>query len=123
MTVGTASGALLSNWCATVLAALGDPVRNQIFSHGVASGDPTHNSVVLWSRVTANEKVSVVWQLSSEMSFTNILQHGESLTGAETDHTIKIEVKDLDPGQVYYYRFVVDGITSEPGRTLGYYLF
>ena len=118
MTVGTASGALLSNWCATVLAALGDPVRNQIFSHGVASGDPTHNSVVLWSRVTANEKVSVVWQLASEMDFTNILQHGESFTGAETDHTIKIEVKDLDPGQVYYYRFVVDGITSEPGRTM-----
>ena len=116
-TGAAASGVLLSSWCAKVVAAISDPVSSQVFSHGVASGDPTHNSVVLWSRITANGRVNVAWQLASESSFTNILQQGESVTDAETDHTLKIEVNDLDPGQVYYYRFIVDGITSEPGRT------
>ena len=116
-TGAAASGVLLSSWCAKVVAAISDPVRSQIFSHGVASGDPTQKSVVLWSRITASGRVNVVWQLASESSFTNILQQGESVTDAETDHTLKIEVNDLDPGQVYYYRFMVDGITSDPGRT------
>ena len=112
-----ASGVLLSSWCARVMAAISDPVRSQIFSHGVASGDPTHDGVVLWTRITANERVNVVWQLASESGFIDILQQGTSITDAETDHTLKIEVKNLDAGKVYYYRFIVDGITSEPGRT------
>ena len=117
LTTGTATGALLSSWCGRVLAALGDPVRNQIFSHGIASGDPTHDGVVLWTRVTASGTVTVSWQLAIDSDFNTILQRGETTTSEDIDHTVKIEVINLDPGQVYYYRFTIDEVTSEPGRT------
>ena len=117
LTTGTAAGALLSSWCGRVLAALGDPVRNQIFSHGIASGDPTHDGVVLWTRVTASGTVTVSWQLAIDSDFNSILQRGETTTSEDIDHTVKIEVINLDPGQVYYYRFTIDEVTSEPGRT------
>ena len=117
LTTGAAAGPLLSTWCGKVLAALSDPVRNRQFSHGVASGDPTHDGVVLWTRVIARGAVLVSWQLAISSDFNNILQQGETTTSEDADHTVKIEVADLEPGQTYYYRFTVDGVTSEPGRT------
>ena len=117
LTAGFGSGVLVSGWCAKVMAALNDPVRNRIFSQGIASGDPTHNGIVLWTRITTEDTSDVVWQLASDDLFTNILQQGELATVPETDHTIKVEISNLDPGQVYFYRFLVNGITSEPGRT------
>ena len=46
-----------------------------------------------------------------------MLQQGETTTNENSDHTVKIEVTDLEPGRVYFYRFMVDEVTSEPGRT------
>ena len=117
LTAGVGSGVLVSSWCAKVMAALNDPVRNRIFRQGIASGDPTHDGVVLWTRITTEDISNVVWQLASDDFFTNILQQGELTTDPETDHTVKVEISNLNPGQVYFYRFLVNGITSEPGRT------
>ena len=117
LTAGVGSGVLVSGWCAKVMAALNDPVRNRFFNQGIASGDPTQNSVVLWTRITTEDLSNVVWQLASDSFFTNILQQGELTTDAEADHTVKLEVSNLEPGEVYFYRFIVNEVISEPGRT------
>jgi phosphodiesterase/alkaline phosphatase D-like protein len=117
LTTGATSGVVLSGWCSRVIAALDDPARNEIFSHGVASGDPSHDGVVLWTRVTANGTVNVRWQLAVDSNFISILQQGETTTNEDLDHTVKIEVIDLEPGKVYFYRFTIGEVTSEPGRT------
>ena len=117
LTAGVGSGVLVSGWCAKVMAALNDPVRNRIFNQGIASGDPTQNSVVLWTRITTEDISNVVWQIASDSLFTNILQQGELTTDAEADHTVKLEVSNLEPGEVYFYRFIVNEVISEPGRT------
>ena len=117
LTAGVGSGVLVSGWCAKVMAALNDPVRNRVFNQGIASGDPTQNSVVLWTRITTEDVSNVVWQIASDGLFNNILQQGELTTDAEADHTVKLEVSNLESGEVYFYRFIVNGVTSEPGRT------
>ncbi len=117
LTTGAASGFLLSGWTAKVLAALADPERNRVFSHGVASGDPTHDSVLLWTRVAANGSANVSWELASDSDFRQIVKRGQHSTTAQADHTVKVVVDNLQSGQTYYYRFLFDGVISEPGRT------
>ena len=117
LTTGAASGLLLSGWNAKVFAALADPERNRLFSHGVASGDPTHSSVVIWTRINTSGNATVSWQLAADSDFRQILQQGNLETSAAVDHTVKVEVDYLQAGETYYYRFQHEGVTSEPGRT------
>ena len=117
LTTGATSGVMLSGWCSEVIAALGDPARNKIFTHGIASGDPSHDGIVLWTRITAIGTVTVSWQLAVDSDFSSMLRQGETITNENSDHTVKIEVAELEPGKVYFYRFMVDEVTSEPGRT------
>ena len=117
LTTGAASGLLLSSWGSKVLAALADPKSSRIFRHGIASGDPAHDSVLLWTRVSVTGSASVDWEVASDTDFTEILQRGSIETNAAIDHTVKVVVEDLQPGQTYFYRFRVEGVVSEPGRT------
>ena len=117
LAAGLGSGALLSTWCAKVLAALNDLEISKVFEHGIASGDPTHDGIVLWTRITTNVRVSVQWQVAIDDDFDNVVQQGESITDGASDHTVKIEVNNLRPGETYYYRFLTEGTTSGPGRT------
>ncbi|MDM3870475.1 alkaline phosphatase D family protein [Porticoccus sp. W117] len=113
----TTSGVVLGGWSSQVLAALVEPVRNQLFSHGVASGDPTHNSVVIWTRVSAQGDTPVSWELFKDKAMQQSIQRGSAITNASRDHTVKIDVQNLQPGNTYYYRFHCNGVSSEPGRT------
>ncbi len=90
------------------------------FYHGVASGDPTQNSVIIWTRISldqANETESVAWFVATDTSFTNIVAQGETSTSAEKDYTIKVDVTDLEAGTTYYYAFQHNGTNSIAGRT------
>ena len=117
LTTGAASGLLFSGWGSKVLAALADPERSRLFSHGIASGDPTHDSVLLWTRVAAVGAAEVGWELALDTDFTQIVQQGSMETSETRDHTVKVIASNLQPGQMYYYRFSMDGVVSEPGRT------
>lgn len=89
-----------------------------IFRHGVASGDPTQDSVVLWTRVTtATPDVPVDWELALDPEFHRIAQSGKALARRERDHTVKIVPDQLSPGRIYYYRFRAFGEVSDIGRT------
>ena len=117
LNTGAASSLLLTVWGGKVLAALADPESNRVFAHGVASGDPTSDGFLLWTRVSVTGSASVDWEVASDTDFAEILQRGSIETNAAIDHTVKVVVADLQPGQTYFYRFRLGGIFSEPGRT------
>ena len=117
LTTGAASGLLLTSWGRKVLAAVANPETSRVFSHGVASGDPTHDSVLLWTRISDADSKTVSWELALDSEFTRVVQSGSTETSQARDHTVKIIAENLHPGQSYYYRFRADGVVSEPGRT------
>ena len=88
------------------------------FKHGVASGDPLTDSVVLWTRITTDtERETVRWQLSETNTFETILAQGGAEAAIEADHTVKVIPEGLQPGKTYYYRFIAGDETSMTGRT------
>ena len=90
------------------------------FRHGVASGDPLADRVILWTRVTPASPTgaqSVSWQVARDPKFSQIVSRGETPTGAARDFTVKVEVTGLEPGTAYYYRFEALGARSAIGRT------
>lgn len=89
------------------------------FNHGVASGDPTQTSVVLWTRVTPEQPgpVPVRWSVARDPEFKSVLRRGVFDTGPERDYTVKVDIEGLSAGQVYYYWFSVGRTASPSGRT------
>ncbi|MEL4281187.1 MULTISPECIES: alkaline phosphatase D family protein [Shewanella] len=89
------------------------------FLHGVASGDPAQDAVILWTRVTPDSAgdVKVSWQVASDAAFSQLVTTGEMVTNANRDYTVKIDARGLRAGQTYFYRFMTGGKTSEVGKT------
>jgi alkaline phosphatase D len=89
------------------------------FAHGVASGDPDHESVVLWSRLTAAtpEPTAVGWQIAETDDFARPVAEGEVVAAPEGDFTCKAVAAGLKPGQAYFYRFRSGDVVSPTGRT------
>lgn len=90
------------------------------FRHGVASGDPTSDGVVLWTRITPptpDVPVAVRWELDRTAAFADPTM-GEVTARPEADHTVRVQVAGLEPGTTYYYRFLdPDERPSAMGRT------
>ena len=103
------------------LASCGDSGSDVSFDHGVASGDPLSDRVILWTRVTppgSRETVEVTVEVATDEEFTNLV--GDPVTTTTTagqDYTVKVDFEGLEAGTVYYYRFRSDGVTSPTGRT------
>lgn len=93
------------------------------FSHGLASGDPLQDAVILWTRATPaspvrdGEPIKVTWELARDEQFVDVLRRGSAETSAGRDYTIKIDVQGLEPNTAYYYRFVGASEQSPVGRT------
>ncbi len=89
------------------------------FYHGVASGDPLPDRVIIWTRVTPqnDNPIDVEWKMATDPELTNIIQTGTFTTNADRDFTVKIDVGDLSPGSTYYYNFSALGVNSMTGRT------
>lgn len=90
------------------------------FYHGVASGDPLPDRVIIWTRVTPEtspEAIEVAWEVSEDDSFSNLVRSGTTSTGPGDDFTVKVDVDQLSPGTRYFYRFKALNSTSPAGRT------
>lgn len=90
------------------------------FYHGVASGDPLDDAVVIWTRVSpqvAVNSVNVLWRMATDTGMTDIVAEGNFVTDSERDFTVKIDVKDLQSNTTYYYDFFADNKYSIRGRT------
>ncbi|TGD72571.1 hypothetical protein E4634_13680 [Mangrovimicrobium sediminis] len=91
------------------------------FLHGIASGDPLHDRVILWTRVTPppgdTRRVRVRYTVATDPLMLNVVGRGTALTGPERDYTVKVDAAGLQPGSSYYYRFEALGERSPVGRT------
>ncbi|MBU3660478.1 MAG: T9SS type A sorting domain-containing protein [Flavobacteriales bacterium] len=92
------------------------------FYHGVASGDPLSDRVIIWTRVTPNsptlpgEILTVNWRVASDVDMNNIVASGSTTTSSLRDYTVKVDVTGLSSKTCYYYDFSYDGINSIIGR-------
>lgn len=91
------------------LAAAPRPPAGQVeFRHGVASGDPLQDRVVLWTRVTAEGAtgpISVRWEMATDPAFKAVVRRGQATADPARDYTVKVDVTGLKPGTDYFYRF------------------
>jgi alkaline phosphatase D len=96
------------------------------FALGVASGSPTHDSVVLWTRLIDtgflkqnfdNKPVVVRWELADDDKFNRIVQSGQHLAAADLGHSVHIELQNLQPDRWYFYRFIAGDAISSTGKT------
>lgn len=99
----------------------GDPAlrADGPFLHGVASGDPLRDRVILWTRVSAAAPgaLSVAWQVALDPDFAVIVTQGTATASPEQDYTVKVDATGLQPGTAYWYRFVQGLNRSPAGRT------
>ena len=91
------------------------------FTHGVASGDPLADRVMLWTRVIPgsgdHSTVETVWQVAADPGFNQIVSSGTATTSKATDYTVKVDATGLPANGSFFYRFVAGGKTSPVGRT------
>lgn len=92
------------------------------FQHGVASGDPLTDRVILWTRITPpadRELYSIPyqWRVCLDPLLRQPLVSGSGVTGMQRDFTVKVDVTGLQPGQTYYYAFEALDHMSAVGRT------
>jgi alkaline phosphatase D len=107
-------------------AASASPVSDYMFSLGVASGDPTADGVVLWTRLAPKplegggmpqNRVPVKWLLATDENMKNIVRRGDAMALPELGHSIHVELEGLDPGRWYWYQFRLGNQYSPVGRT------
>ncbi|MFE0734323.1 alkaline phosphatase D family protein [Streptomyces sp. NPDC058855] len=121
--VGAVAVPVLAGAASPALAATGVTA----FLHGVASGDPLPDGVLLWTRVTPAPEavpgsglgpdVRVDWELAEDRSFTRVVATGATTASATSDHTVKADVRGLRPATAYWFRFRVGDTVSPAGRT------
>ncbi|AEM86516.1 alkaline phosphatase D family protein [Streptomyces violaceusniger] len=98
------------------------------FLHGIASGDPLPDGILLWTRITPapdavpgsglGPAIEVTWEVAEDRDFRSVVARGTVKAAAGTDHTVKADVRGLRPATDYFYRFGVDGgVRSPVGRT------
>lgn len=96
------------------------------FMLGVASGDPTSDGVVLWTRLAPTpldpaggmppHPVPVRWEISPDEQF-KAARSGTVMADPAWGHSVHVEVQGLSPGRAYFYRFIAAGVASPVGRT------
>ncbi len=93
------------------------------FYHGVASGDPLANQVIIWTRLTPDsthqmgDTLRGQWFVALDTAMTQMVQQGGFTTDSSRDFTIKVDVTGLQPGSTYYYMFSHAGRNSLRGKT------
>lgn len=89
------------------------------FTHGVASGDPLSDRVILWTRFApANGgDARIAWEISEREDFARVTRRGHLNARAGDDYCVKVDARGLRAGRVYYYRFLSGSGPSPTGVT------
>jgi len=101
---------------ATPRAAWAQRLSSGVFTHGVASGDPLPDGVVIWSRFVSAEG-ALTWEIAEDDAFTSAVQRGHLTATPVSDYCVKADVRGLAPGRRYFYRFLSAAGASETGET------
>lgn len=116
----SAAAFLMAGFGRRVVSAETDLAKD-IFDCGVASGDPTDDAVVIWTRVAvpgdSTQQRNVRWQVATDAAMTNVIATGTKRTDASRDFTVKVDASGLPSGRTLFYRFDVDDHFSPVGRT------
>jgi len=78
------------------------------FLYGVASGDPLQNQLIIWTKIEPSSDTNeqeVIWEMATDSTFKTDFQKGNYRATAQSDFTVKIDVKNLQPNTTYFYRF------------------
>ena len=86
-----------------------------VFSHSVASFDPTSSAVLLWTRLCGETEAD--WVMADDPGLANVVASGRARTSPDHDHTIVVDVEGLAAATTYWYRFSAGGTRSPVGRT------
>ncbi len=96
------------------------------FTLGVASGDPTADSVVLWTRLSAEvlaqvgaqrDDIELGLEISATPGFERILRSSRVVAPAALGHSAHLDARGLDADREYYFRWQLGDSTSPVGRT------
>lgn len=89
------------------------------FYHGVASGDPLEDRVIIWTRITPDKDTTITgtYLLATDTELKNIVKIGTFSTDLSKDYTVKVDVTGLQSNTTYYYTFLALGKRSAIGRT------
>ena len=123
--LATAASAAATPWTGRAFGQA--PVfLNDPFQLGVASGDPTPDGAVIWTRLAPNplefdggmpdEPVELGWEVAEDESFRRILQSGRTLARPDAAHTAHVEINGLPPARPVFYRFHAGEAVSPIGR-------
>ena len=91
-----------------------------MFQYGIASGDPTNTSVILWAGISENDTNlanEMKWMISKSPNMTPVVQSGSAALSGKSLHTFKVKVSSLEPGTRYYYQFSTKKGASKVGAT------
>lgn len=101
-------------------------LENDPFTLGVASGDPSSDSVVLWTRLAPvpiegggmpAEDVEVGWEIATDDAMGDIAASGVALAVPELGHSLHVDAGGLDPDRPYWYRFFTGDWETPVART------
>jgi alkaline phosphatase D len=110
----------------TLSAKAQPPFADDPFKLGVASGDPTPEGIVLWTRLAPvplegggldDEVYGVRYEISTDSDFRRIVRRGAIEALPEEAHTVHVEIAGLQPNTQYWYRFKWGTAISSTGRT------
>ena len=94
--------------------------RRDLYPQGVASGDPQHDSVVLWTRrePTGKGALKLAAEVAEDEAFTRVVATSSVMAKPENDWTVRVLAAGLKPATTYWYRFTdAAGMGSRVGRT------
>ncbi|MGK0358180.1 MAG: alkaline phosphatase D, partial [Bradymonadia bacterium] len=97
----------------------GEPGPATLFQHGLASGDPLSDAVILWTHVSSEgeDDVEVFYEVGESPDLATRVAVGRVMATADRDFTVKIDAADLSANTTYYYRFQALGRATVVART------
>ncbi len=117
---------LLINKPVQMLVRSRAPFGDYPFQLGIASGDPSEDGFVLWTRLAPKPfegggmpsvNVAVNWMVAKDENMSQVVAKGTAIAAPELGHSVHVEVEGLDPDRWYFYQFMSSGETSPIGRT------
>ncbi len=126
-TVGAAGLILLPNW---VRAAAPSWSNGDPFSLGVASGVPSTDGFVLWTRLAPQplsndpdlpggmrpDRYTVRYEIATDPTLRTVVRSGAAPADPNFAYSVHVEVAGLAPSRPYWYRFSCGDAQSRIGK-------
>lgn len=119
------AAALIAASRGTARAAAAPVFLNDPFQLGVASGDPTADGFIIWSRLAPDpfdpealppEGIEVGWEVAADSSMKKVVAQGRQMARPHMGHSIHVDVQGLEPARPYFYRFHCGSAVSRVGQ-------